>query len=239
MAWVRIHDGAMSHPKILSLPATAFRTWVAGLSYCQQHLTDGRIPAAALGVFLATKSDATHLVAAGLWHQVEGGYEVHDYLDWNNSREFVNRERDRARERATASRGRAPHVRRTSSIGVDVDLGLTSISEGVQGEPAPRPAAPLPPKSSGKQSGRLFLHRWQLDALIATLGDHARDFGLDDWLDALSRKPGVLPADRWAWVQAELHAEVKRRGLPVAAAGGGPTSLEVAEALLRRDGVIQ
>jgi len=91
-----------------------------------------------------------------------------------------------------------------------------------------------------KQAGRIFLHRWQLDALINTLGPHAEDFGLDEWLDELSRSAGVLPTDRWAWVQGHLEAEVKRRGLSVSEAPAAPTNKRIAglmaggEAFLKR-----
>lgn len=75
-----------------------------------------------------------------------------------------------------------------------------------------------------KQAGRIFLHRWQMEALINTLGPHADDFALDEWLDDLSRSAAVLPKDRWAWVQAQLEAEVRRRGLPVEAAASSPVA---------------
>jgi hypothetical protein len=56
------------------------------------------------------------------------------------------------------------------------------------------------------------LHRWQLDALIASLGPHATDFDLDAWVMALSKLADerLLVLDRktlWPWVQAELKAE--------------------------------
>ena len=93
------------------------------------------------------------------------------------------------------------------------------------------------PRGSGAQVGRIFLHRWQVDELINILGPHAEDFGLDVWLDELSRSAGVLPKDRWAWVQAQLDAEVRRRGLlvesPPAVAGKQTTRLATALANIR------
>lgn len=227
MAWVRIHDGAMSHPKILSLTASAFRLWVGGLSYCQQHLTDGLIPVAALSVLLGTKADAGQLIAAGLWRTSDTGYIVHDYLEWNDSREVVQKKRASLKARVTRHRERVTNASVTSGVvnstndQIKKDDQTFSVLEGVQGKPSP-------PKSSGRQMGRIFLHRWQLDELIATLGAHAADFALDEWLDDLSRRPDVLPADRWAWVKAELHAEVRRRGLPVAVTQATPTNKRIA-----------
>lgn len=82
--------------------------------------------------------------------------------------------------------------------------------------PSVSPSLTFVTRARTTHTGRIFLHRWQVDALIDTLGPHAEGFGLDAWLDALSRTPGVLPKDRWAWVQAQLDAEVRARGLPIA-----------------------
>jgi hypothetical protein len=61
----------------------------------------------------------------------------------------------------------------------------------------------------------MFLHRWQVDALIDTLGPHASAFGLDVWIDGLDRQQTgiVLPRDRWAWVQQQLESEIVKREL--------------------------
>jgi len=97
MAWVRIHDAAMSHPKIVGLSDAAFRAWVWGLSYAQTHLTDGQIPAAALDSRLRKR--AVDLLSAGLWEQGESGFIIHDFLHWNDSRETVNAARQLSRDR--------------------------------------------------------------------------------------------------------------------------------------------
>ena len=117
MAWVRIHDGAMSHPKVVTLSDKAFRLWVWGLSYCQMHLTDGVIPAAAIPPPPRT---ATVLTLAHLWDAREaGGYQVHDYLDWNDSRELVEKKRREAKERMSNARSRSsPEVRANFYVGV-------------------------------------------------------------------------------------------------------------------------
>lgn len=86
------------------------------------------------------------------------------------------------------------------------------------------PPSPKPSPKGGLSVGRLFLHRWQLDALIDALGPHAAGFELDVWLEGLTAKADAqgltFPTRdaRWAWVQAELAAECLRRGLPVAGA---------------------
>lgn len=112
MAWVRIHDAAMTHPKIVGLSDSAFRIWVWGLSYTQTHLTDGYIPRSAMSAI--AKRRAVELVPARLWDETPDGYQIHDYLDWNDSKDVVIRKRSDARDRANRSRThrseRAPHV---------------------------------------------------------------------------------------------------------------------------------
>jgi hypothetical protein len=141
MAWVRIHDGAMGNLKIMRLSATAFRLWIRGLCYCQQHLTDGLIPREALKFQDAKRADVDMLCEptvdgkAALWERIEGfGFKVHDYLDWNDSREVIEDKRSRARSRAHESRTsrarhseRAPHV--ASGVVKSTDLTNTKISE--------------------------------------------------------------------------------------------------------------
>jgi hypothetical protein len=214
MAWVRIHDGALTHPKIVGLSDSAFRLWVWGLSYCQQHLTDGWIPPAAL----PAKSKHDALVDARLWvYAAQGGFDVHDYLEWNDSKESVLKKRASLRERVTRYRRddtqRARNASATSGVVKSSDLTTTTISEGEsEGKPQPKQAGP-------KQNGRIFLHRWQVESLIATLGPHSDTFNLDVWLDDLNAQIATraLPRNPWKFVQEALHAEVRRRGLDAVA----------------------
>lgn len=106
MAWVRIHDGAMGNLKILRLGDSAFRLWVKGLTYCQIHLTDGLLPHEAIREMAAKRKDVEQLRAvlvagkSALWEPIAGfGFKVHDYLDWNDSREKVIDRQDEAKRR--------------------------------------------------------------------------------------------------------------------------------------------
>jgi hypothetical protein len=118
MAWVRIHDGAMTNPKIAGLSDKAFRLWVWGLSYAQQHLTDGVLAPAALGTMPARLARATDdLTTRGLWERHEcGGFQIHDYLDWNDSRDTVLKKRGEAKDRMAHARASKspPVLQRTS-----------------------------------------------------------------------------------------------------------------------------
>lgn len=97
MSWVRIHDGAMTHPKVVGLSDKAFRLWVWGLSYAQEHLTDGLLTAEAIPSRL--KRASSDLTKKRLWEPHEVGFKVHDYLDWNDSRDVVLKKRKNAKDR--------------------------------------------------------------------------------------------------------------------------------------------
>lgn len=117
MSWVRIDDGFATHPKIAELSDRAFRAHVEALCYCAQHLTDGKVPGA-LARSLGKRS-VDELTGGGLWEQNGVGYVIHGYLDYNPSREQVEDERRKARERrANAGRNggvRSGEVRATSA----------------------------------------------------------------------------------------------------------------------------
>jgi hypothetical protein len=129
MPWVRLDDQFPDHPKIDQAGPLAGWLYVCGLAYCNRQLTDGFIPKATMPRLSTVPAPAKHaaaLVAAGLWDAVEGGWQVHDYLDFQPAREKVlaeraaNAERQRLhRERKQAKSQRdngvtAPDVQRES-----------------------------------------------------------------------------------------------------------------------------
>lgn len=100
MPWVRIDENALEHPKIGGLSDGAFRLWVQGLACCQKFLTDGVIADVSLrGLRAYSPKRKGELVSTGLWHETDAGITVHDYLQWNESREHVMAARNHARER--------------------------------------------------------------------------------------------------------------------------------------------
>lgn len=114
MAWVRVHDGAMGSLKIVRLSNSAFRLWIKGLCYCQLNLTDGLIPREAMAALEAKRADVDQLCKvlvegkSPVWERIDGfGFKVHDYLDYNDSKEEVEDKRAGAKGRAAASRARA------------------------------------------------------------------------------------------------------------------------------------
>ncbi len=114
MPFIRLSDNYIYHPKFLALSASAFRLWHEGLAYCRQQETDGRISSGTVQGFRYYKAPrVTELAtpfehgAHPLWERIEGfGYQVHDYLFWNLSKEETQKDRDGATERMRRLRGR-------------------------------------------------------------------------------------------------------------------------------------
>jgi len=94
----------MTHPKVVGLSDKAFRLWVWGLSYSQQHLTDGLLVQAAIPSRLARAKD--DLIRVQLWDRHIAGFLIHDYLDWNDSRDTVLKKRDGLKTRVNNFRRR-------------------------------------------------------------------------------------------------------------------------------------
>lgn len=92
MSWIRIDDRAPWHRKILDAGPAAAWLWVCGLAYAnQQTAHDGFVPESAIP-FLPIKdaeSIVPELQRVGLWDRVEGGYIIHDYHDFQPTKEEV------------------------------------------------------------------------------------------------------------------------------------------------------
>ena len=99
MTWVRLEDSFPEHPKILGLSVPAKWLIVEGLCWCNRNLTDGFIAAEAAPRLGATKKLIGELEAAGVWEPCPGGWQVHDYGDFQPSRERVLAEREAGRLR--------------------------------------------------------------------------------------------------------------------------------------------
>ncbi len=94
------------------------------------------------------------------------------------------------------------------------------------------------------QGQRFVVFDWMLEDLGRTLGEkHLNEFDIDTWLWTLNEKAvseNVVKAknDWWPWIQAELIAEAKRRGLPVdspnAISEQGRKNAEAAESAIAR-----
>lgn len=108
MAWVRFDNGLGGHRKALELSEElylpALGLLVLAVCYCDQQRTDGYIPTKALPrvAFGDYASAAAELVRVGFFHEVEGGYQINDYLEWQMSAAQIEARSESQRQRALA-----------------------------------------------------------------------------------------------------------------------------------------
>lgn len=114
MPWFRLDDSFHSHPKVIAAGNEAVGLYVRCGTYAAQHLTDGFVSKSIVTLYGA-ESLAARLVETGLWHRTRGGWNIHDYLDYNPSRETVEKERKAAAERQRRSR-EAKSSRRDTAV---------------------------------------------------------------------------------------------------------------------------
>lgn len=113
MSWIKIDDGMTEHPKLVHLSDPAFRVWHRALGYCSRHSTDGLITHAmlrSLGARPKLIAELTTVVPPyehALLEVVDTGYQMHDYLDYQPSRESVLAKRKWEAERKKSQRDKA------------------------------------------------------------------------------------------------------------------------------------
>jgi len=137
MTWVRLDEQFAQHPKTLQAGPLGLAMQVAALCYCNLYLTDGYVPAATAATLLrfdnidvldengqATRMSWQHvvgaLVDAGLWITVPGGWEIHDFNQYQPTREQVlaDREASRQRQQKLRKSRRDKHGSNTVTSGV-------------------------------------------------------------------------------------------------------------------------
>jgi hypothetical protein len=111
MSHTRFALGFTRHRKVFALSDAAFRLWVSAMDHAREQGRDGAIEPMDLDLIphcppkgqRRTRA-VDELVRTGLWDKTADGWQIHDYLDWQDSSVFVRTKRERARERMRAVR---------------------------------------------------------------------------------------------------------------------------------------
>lgn len=101
MSWFKVDDMLAFNAKVVTAGNEAMGLWVRAGSWCASQLRGGFIPSAmalAMRSPLANGSDVDALVAAGLWHEAPGGYEFHDWDEYQPSAEETAERRKKRSE---------------------------------------------------------------------------------------------------------------------------------------------
>lgn len=93
MAWFKADDQLPFHPKVLAAGNAAMGLWIRAGTWSSSQLTDGFIPNA-IASAMANECDADALVDAKLWDRAEGGYQFHDWSDFQPSADVERKKRE-------------------------------------------------------------------------------------------------------------------------------------------------
>lgn len=110
MAWVKIDDGFVRHPKFaraLARDPMSLLLWLAGACHCAEHATDGLLGTEATAIVpLFTIARAQILVDVGLWIVTDAGYQYHDWLKYQISKAADEQRRESTKVRVEKYRMR-------------------------------------------------------------------------------------------------------------------------------------
>lgn len=101
MAWGRLDDSFDAHKKVRRAGLEATGLHARAMAYCAGALTDGHVDPEWLAERAGRKAGALSklLLVAGLWEPNDDGFVIHDYLDYNPSRDEVEEKRRKDSER--------------------------------------------------------------------------------------------------------------------------------------------
>lgn len=159
MSWVRFDDMFPIHRKVEGLSDAAFRLHAHAIFWCSRNETDGFIGTEELvhaaprgmenpeAVVTELVTELTRYEDSRLWEETDGGWVIHDYLDYQPSKAQLNEERKKNAVRQARFRART----RENSNGVSNALGqrvtntVTSESNAVTNSPSnAAPSRPVP-----------------------------------------------------------------------------------------------
>ncbi len=178
MPWLRFDDQFNNHPKILQAGFVAAALHMRAIIYCGQYLTDGFVPASVPDTLInlgqgkalfvgdmdyleRAESKLTvvlnwelveRLVEVGLWAEVEGGWQIHDYLEWNPSGEETKLRRAGAKE-AKVKAGRLGGLAKAAAAKQNPSSGLAESQQNPSSAEAETKQAPDPEPSPQNDPG--------------------------------------------------------------------------------------
>ena len=135
LAWFKVDDQLHSHPKARRAGLESMGLWLLAGSHCMSYLTDGFVEEWFVQSWGPNaEACAQRLVNQGLWLEVEGGWQFHDWDEFQPTREKVEAERE-----AAAERMRRVRANRTANVPANA-AGTNSVGSAT---PSPSPSPRL------------------------------------------------------------------------------------------------
>lgn len=153
MPWVRFDDQFPLHRKVQPLSDAAYRLHSEAIHWCARNKTDGFVPAEDVSVVSTVRRPSKfipELVKRGLWIEVDDGWEIHDFLEYQPSKAKVEREQKQKAERQ--ARWKAGKSKRG-------DASLDASKDAAPSRPAPPPSGERGGGGKSRKSMEL-IHSW-------------------------------------------------------------------------------
>ena len=139
--YFKLYNSILMDVKFMGLSRDAMAIWTLCAVWCSANLTDGRIPEQVVnhmcllypplelstGSVANAKAIASDLLDHGLWEEADSGYRMHDWADYQNTREEVEHIYEVRRE-AGSKGGRAKKANSVQSALTRNDRELSTGS---------------------------------------------------------------------------------------------------------------
>lgn len=135
MPFFQVDDQFHSHPKTAWLSDAAVALWTRAGSHCAAYLTDGFVDSDTVKRLGGKPKAIEQLLtvrppfSSPLWYRVDGGFQFHDWDNYQPTSQDVKENRRKARERMRAVRANKTRTFEGSSD--DVRVAHTSPSQSI------------------------------------------------------------------------------------------------------------
>ena len=150
MPWAQIDDNMLDCPKAIAAGPDATDLMLRAIVWCSRHMTDGRIPKAALPIVSGgnpkAKKRVDQLIKVG-WMVDDGeSWAIVGYLDWNRSRDEIEADRASAKARKDAylEKARLAKEQKQNAFGTRSERVPNAEGTPTERQPTPLPASPRP-----------------------------------------------------------------------------------------------
>jgi hypothetical protein len=113
--FVRMDHGLPEHPKFVGLSDRAFRVWFEAVCWCSRQERNGDVPTANAKRLGLSGKALRELLDARLVEQHADGYQLHDYLDFQRSKEEIDAFRSARGDAGSLGNHKRWHVARRRS----------------------------------------------------------------------------------------------------------------------------
>ncbi len=149
MAWFKLDDQIAFDGKVVEAGNEAFGAWCRAGAWSSAHLTEGFIPDHVAKTIAPPRvwrklAEARGGKNSGLVERSDGGWTIHDFLQWNPSAEEVRQTRARGRDRVNSFRKRhVENADKTTPCNGDVTRYKRVCNGDVTRAPSPSPSPVL------------------------------------------------------------------------------------------------